>query len=90
MLRLIRASIAPALNLKHHQSPRINRSIRTMSDLTVELAAPNGRRYRQPTGLFIDNEWVKSASGEKITSINPTYDYVCSVACGGSELRSSK
>ncbi|KAJ9643924.1 mitochondrial aldehyde dehydrogenase [Coniosporium apollinis] len=43
-----------------------------MSDLTVELTAPNGVKYTQPIGLFINNEWVKSTSGEKITSINPT------------------
>jgi aldehyde dehydrogenase (NAD(P)+) len=43
-----------------------------MSDLTVELTAPNGVKYTQPTGLFINNEWVQSKSGEKITSINPT------------------
>ncbi|KAG9233329.1 aldehyde dehydrogenase-like protein [Amylocarpus encephaloides] len=43
-----------------------------MSALAVELTAPNGRKYTQPTGLFINNEWVKSSSGAKITSINPT------------------
>jgi aldehyde dehydrogenase (NAD(P)+) len=43
-----------------------------MSDLSVELTAPNGRKYTQPLGLFINNEWVKSSSGTKITSINPT------------------
>ncbi|MCJ1431830.1 hypothetical protein MMC27_001185 [Xylographa pallens] len=43
-----------------------------MSDLEIELTAPNGRKYKQPTGLFINNEWVKSKKGEKITSINPT------------------
>ncbi|PVH85594.1 putative aldehyde dehydrogenase [Cadophora sp. DSE1049] len=43
-----------------------------MSDLTVELIAPNGRKYTQPTGLFINNEWVKSSDGKKIVSINPT------------------
>ena len=43
-----------------------------MSGLAAELTAPNGRKYTQPTGLFINNEWVKSKSGEKITSINPT------------------
>ena len=42
-----------------------------MSDLEVELTAPNGRKYKQPTGLFINNEWVKSSTGEKITTINP-------------------
>lgn len=43
-----------------------------MSDLVIELKAPNGREYKQPIGLFINNEFVKSSSGEKITSINPT------------------
>ncbi|KAI4097562.1 MAG: hypothetical protein LQ344_000295 [Seirophora lacunosa] len=41
-------------------------------ELSVELTAPNGRKYTQPTGLFINNEFVKSSSGEKITSINPS------------------
>jgi hypothetical protein len=44
-----------------------------MSDLSIELTAPNGVKYTQPTGLFINNEWVKSSDGKKITSINPTY-----------------
>ncbi len=44
-----------------------------MSDLEIELTAPNGRKYKQPIGLFINNEWVKSTKGEKITTINPTY-----------------
>lgn len=43
-----------------------------MSDLSIELTAPNGRKYTQPTGLFINNEWVKSSNGQKLTSINPT------------------
>ena len=43
-----------------------------MSDLTVELQAPNGVKYKQPTGLFINNEWHASSKGNKITSINPT------------------
>jgi len=43
-----------------------------MSDLEVELTAPNGVKYKQPTGLFINNEWNKAKEGEKITSINPT------------------
>ncbi|KAK1080368.1 mitochondrial aldehyde dehydrogenase, partial [Friedmanniomyces endolithicus] len=43
-----------------------------MSHLSVELTAPNGKKYTQPTGLFINNEWVASSKGNKITSINPT------------------
>ncbi|KXS95631.1 hypothetical protein AC578_3560 [Pseudocercospora eumusae] len=46
--------------------------VRKMSDLTIELTAPNGKKYTQPTGLFINNEWVASSKGDKITSINPT------------------
>ncbi len=43
-----------------------------MAGLKVELTAPNGRKITLPTGLFINNEFVKSSSGDKITSINPT------------------
>jgi aldehyde dehydrogenase (NAD(P)+) len=43
-----------------------------MSSLTVELTAPNGISYPQPTGLFINNEWLPSSKNDKITSINPT------------------
>ncbi|KAL9610162.1 MAG: hypothetical protein Q9167_005116 [Letrouitia subvulpina] len=43
-----------------------------MSNLSVELTPPNGRKYTQPLGLFINNEFVASKGGQKITSINPT------------------
>jgi hypothetical protein len=43
-----------------------------MSDLAIDLTAPNGKKFTLPTGIFINNEFVKSKSGEKITSINPT------------------
>ncbi|KAK2598261.1 hypothetical protein N8I77_011685 [Diaporthe amygdali] len=39
---------------------------------SVELTAPNGRTYLQPTGLFINSKWVQSSNGGKIASINPT------------------
>jgi aldehyde dehydrogenase (NAD+) len=42
------------------------------SDTVIELTAPNGRKYAQPIGLFINNEWVKSSDGGKIETINPT------------------
>jgi aldehyde dehydrogenase (NAD(P)+) len=44
-----------------------------MSSLSVQLTAPNGRVWTQPIGLFINNQWVKSSSGDKIASINPAY-----------------
>ena len=43
------------------------------ADLEVELKAPNGRKYKQPIGLFINNEWVESSNGQKLTTVNPTY-----------------
>jgi aldehyde dehydrogenase (NAD(P)+) len=40
---------------------------------SVELTAPNGIKWNQPTGLFINNEFVASSSGETIASIDPAY-----------------
>jgi aldehyde dehydrogenase (NAD(P)+) len=40
--------------------------------MEVELTAPNGRKWRQPLGLFINNEFVKSSNGQTIASVNPT------------------
>ena len=69
-------SRSPTRLLDHLRTsfPRIVnvQSIRRMSDLSIELTAPNGKKYTQPTGLFINNEWVASSKGNKITSINPT------------------
>ncbi|KAL3440659.1 aldehyde dehydrogenase domain-containing protein [Aspergillus insuetus] len=42
----------------------------------IRLTAPNGRKFTQPTGLFINNEFVKSVSGATIQSINPTDESV--------------
>ena len=42
-----------------------------MADLSVQLTAPNGRTWTQPTGLFINNEFVPSSSGQTIISIDP-------------------
>ncbi|KAJ2903465.1 aldehyde dehydrogenase aldh [Zalerion maritima] len=43
----------------------------TMSpSLSVNLKAPNGKQWVQPTGLFINNEFVASTGGT-ITSIDP-------------------
>ncbi|KAG9666749.1 aldehyde dehydrogenase, partial [Aureobasidium melanogenum] len=40
-----------------------------MANLFVDLTAPNGKTYKQPLGLFINNEFVKAESGATITSI---------------------
>lgn len=44
---------------------------------SVEITAPNGRTIQQPTGLFINNEFVESL-GPKIDSIDPAYAYLTS------------
>lgn len=36
----------------------------------VKLTAPNGQSWSQPTGLFINNEFVPG-NGSSITSIDP-------------------
>ncbi|KAG9785253.1 Aldehyde dehydrogenase [Exophiala dermatitidis] len=57
-----------------------------MADLKVDLTAPNGRKITLPTGLFINNEFVKSSSGEKITSINPSDESeICSVEAASAD-----
>ncbi|KAF1958706.1 aldehyde dehydrogenase-like protein [Byssothecium circinans] len=57
-----------------------------MPDLFVELTAPNGRKYKQPRGLFINNEFVASKSGETLSSINPADEKeICSVYAAGPE-----
>ncbi|KAL8851730.1 MAG: hypothetical protein Q9221_003340 [Calogaya cf. arnoldii] len=43
-----------------------------MTAQPVNLKAPNGKEYCQPTGLFIDNEFVQSTNPKNtITSIDP-------------------
>ena len=41
--------------------------------LSVEIVTPNGHQYTQPTGLFINNEFVPASSGQTITSLDPAY-----------------
>ncbi|PYH96503.1 aldehyde dehydrogenase [Aspergillus ellipticus CBS 707.79] len=42
--------------------------------LFIDITTPNGRRYQQPTGLFIDNEFRPSSGGQTITSLDPATD----------------
>lgn len=68
VLRL-RGFLSPAFKYsarQFHSSPII------MSNVSVQLTAPNGRKYTQPIGLFINNEFVPSKSGDKLASINPS------------------
>ncbi|OTA81609.1 hypothetical protein M434DRAFT_401348 [Hypoxylon sp. CO27-5] len=40
--------------------------------MEVELEAPNGIKWTQPLGLFINNEFVNGTEGKTIPTINPT------------------
>jgi aldehyde dehydrogenase (NAD+) len=48
---------------------------------TIELSTPTTGKYTQPTGLFINNEWVKGVDGKTFETINPsTEEVICSVS----------
>ena len=71
---LLRASASFKNYSKRRTSPTpaLFHTLIKTSIMEVELTAPNGIKYKQPTGLFINNEWVEPRKGEKITSINPS------------------
>jgi len=51
-----------------------------MSGLSVKLKTPQTGEYEQPTGLFINNEWVKAVDGKTFDVINPaTEEVICQV-----------
>lgn len=53
---------------------------------SVKLTLPSGKEYTQPTGLFINNEFVKAKSGKTFEAINPaTSKAICSVEEAGDE-----
>jgi len=47
-----------------------------MSDLSVQLETPHAGKYTQPTGLFINNEFVAGVDGRKFETINPATEEV--------------
>ncbi|KAL2205217.1 aldehyde dehydrogenase [Sarocladium strictum] len=57
-----------------------------MEALPVDLVAPNGKKWSQPTGLFINNEFVKASKGNTITSIDPATERpIATVQAAGEE-----
>jgi aldehyde dehydrogenase (NAD+) len=47
---------------------------------TITLKTPATGDYQQPTGLFINNEFVKGVEGKTFETINPaTEEVICSV-----------
>ena len=61
------SSPSPARHPQQHQGQQDS------SAMEVELTAPNGKKWTQPLGLFINNQFVPSSNEQKITSINPAY-----------------
>ncbi|KAG6042114.1 hypothetical protein E4U41_005662 [Claviceps citrina] len=52
---------------------------------SIQLRAPNGVEFSLPTGLFINNEFVKSTASQNITAISPsTGEEICSVDAASS------
>ena len=52
----------------------------------VEIKIPNGTKYQQPTGLFINNEFVESIDGSTIEVEDPGLgETICSVSVAGNE-----
>ena len=43
---------------------------------TVQLETPSSGKYEQPTGLFINNEFVKGVDGKQFEVINPSNEKV--------------
>ncbi|KAG9774449.1 Aldehyde dehydrogenase [Exophiala dermatitidis] len=57
-----------------------------MASLFQDLTTPNGLKYQQPLGLFINNEFVQGSSGEKITSVDPaTEEPIASVEAASAQ-----
>lgn len=47
---------------------------------SAKITLPSGKSYIQPTGLFINNEFVKAKSGKTFDTINPaTSKVICAV-----------
>ncbi|KAI0160333.1 aldehyde dehydrogenase [Xylariaceae sp. FL1272] len=84
----VRNQLFPATNIRILNRNYIGliRPISTMADLKVDLTAPNGKKFTLPTGLFINNEFVRATSGETITSVNPTNEQdICSVEAASAD-----
>ncbi|CAJ2500214.1 Uu.00g030670.m01.CDS01 [Anthostomella pinea] len=53
---------------------------------SIDLTAPNGTSWKQPTGLFINNEFVPAKSGDTLETVNPFDESVIAkVASAGHE-----
>ena len=55
----------------HHTHTHTHTHTLNIMALETRLKAPNGTEFTLPTGLFINNEFVASSAGIKITSVSP-------------------
>ncbi|ELU41784.1 NAD-aldehyde dehydrogenase [Rhizoctonia solani AG-1 IA] len=71
-------------SLLHNLAPnRVNFSTMANSPLSVEVSLPSGKKLTIPTGLFINNEFVPSVTGDTIVTVNPsTEETICTVQAG--------
>lgn len=53
--------------------------------LTVDLKTPVTGAYKQPIGLFINNEWVEGVDKKKFEVINPSTEEVITSVCEATE-----
>jgi len=53
--------------------------------LSVKLNTPVTGEYEQPTGLFINNEWVEGVDKKTFEVINPATEEVITSVCEGTE-----
>ncbi|KAF4585631.1 Aldehyde dehydrogenase [Ophiocordyceps camponoti-floridani] len=53
--------------------------------LTVDLETPVTGPYKQPIGLFINNEWVQGVDKKKFEVINPSNEEVITSVCEATE-----
>ncbi|KAH9238697.1 hypothetical protein K456DRAFT_1886536 [Colletotrichum gloeosporioides 23] len=59
---------------------------RTSTPSAADISAPNGRSWSQPTGLFIGNEFVESADGSLLSTVNPcNEEEICKVYAASAE-----
>ena len=54
------------------RAPAVLRLYSTNVPLEVPVTLPNGIKYMQPTGLFINGEFVKSHEGKTFDVLNPS------------------
>ncbi|KAH7354176.1 aldehyde dehydrogenase [Plectosphaerella cucumerina] len=69
-----------------YEISRRNLSFSRRLQTEITLRALNGLEWKQPTGLFINNQFVESSNGQKMTTIDPfTEQEICSVSAATEE-----